>query len=759
MKRMNLYTLILVLGTLTLSAQDLTERKPPENWIKEAYSRDIHRPGVPAFTPDPFIQEVIADIKEDSVRATLRSLQDFGSRFLLNDDRKEIAQWLADRFISYGMTDVRLDSFLCIVTNFPQYADTLWQYNVVATLTGKSAPEEEYIIGGHYDSYCTPNPFTNAPGVDDNGSAVAAALEVARVLMKHEFEPEATIKFSLFAAEELGLYGSIDLARKARENNDDIRYVLNLDMIANNPDSLKEVTIIKYPMAEWAAYLAADVYETYTNLQVNIPVDYLFGGSDSYSYFQFGYPAIFVQEHDFSPYWHKPGDTVGNCNIEYCTEVTRGACALILQQQILPAPTFAFAYSTVPSINIYWTGTENANIKGYNLYRSESSGTGYELVNSGLLADTFYYDDQAIPGRMYYYIVKGVNGASVESMPTEEVYGARFAFTDTLLVVNYLDGSEVTPDSVLQFYDAILDTIPYTWFDQNDLNQIRLSDYATHRNIMLVSNNPNQGVGIHPNHADMSLFFENGGNMLVSAFVPSKLIDNNNQYPLDFPEFTRMHMYFKADSVFRKIGSMMYQAYPESGEYDTLRCDTLKTMYEGYPGEIYYLEVYRVEPEGSVIYRFDSKHDPGTTLGFQQNEPVGIEYMGDDYKTVLLSFPLFWMDTTDARDFLHYVIHHKFADLTDIPEIRALHNKGSIISYPNPFADETTIVFVLDESTEVSLAVYDSRGVLVDHTLNQYMNIGEYHIGFNASGLAPGLYKAVLTTRFGSWSCSMVKTR
>lgn len=756
---MIVYTLILILGTFSLAAQDILERKPPENRAKEPFSRDIHRPGIPMNTPDPFIQEVIADIQEDTVRATLQSLQDFGSRFLLNDDRKEIAQWLADKFISYGMTDVKLDSFLCIITNFPQFADTLWQYNVVATLTGKSAPEEEYVIGGHYDSYCTADPYNNAPGVDDNGSAVAATLEVARVLMKHDFEPEATIKFCLFAAEELGLYGSFDLARKARENGDDIRYVLNMDMIANNPDSLKELIIVKYPAAEWAAYLAADVYETYTNLQVNIPVDYVFGGSDSYSYFQFGYPAIYVQEEVFSPFWHKIGDTVGNCNIEYCTEITRGACAIILQQQILPAPTFAFAFSSIPSINIYWKGTENANIQGYNLYRSESSGTGYELVNPVLLADTFYSDDQAIPGRMYYYYVKGVNSASQESMPTDEVYGVRFAFTDTLLVVNYLDGTETTPDSVLQFYDAILDTIPYHWLDHNDLTWLDLVDYATHRNIMLISNNPNQGADVPLNYNDLSQFFENGGNMLVTAFVPSRLIDGNTQYPHEFPDFTRMNVYFKADSVLRKIGSMMYQAYPESEGYDTLRCDSLKTMYEGFTGEIYYLEVYRTEPEGSVIYRFDSKHDPGTTLGFQQDEPVGIEYMGDDYKTVLLSFPLIWMDTTDARDFLHYVIHHKFADITDIPEIRALQNKGSIVNYPNPFAEATTLVFVLDQATDVSLAIYDSRGVLVNHILNQYMKIGEYHIGYTAPELSPGLYKAVLTTQKGTWSCSMIKTR
>ena len=60
-----------------------------------------------------------------------------------------------------------------------------------------------------------------------------------------------------------------------------------------------------------------------------------------------------------------------------------------------------------------------------------------------------------------------VNDSLQEGGFSEEVSGARFNFNDTLLVLASLTGSEVTPDSVYAFYDAVLDTIPYQWYDIN----------------------------------------------------------------------------------------------------------------------------------------------------------------------------------------------------------------------------------------------------------------------------------------------------
>ena len=82
---------------------------------------------------DPMITSMVAAISEDTLRKTLRQLQDWGSRCLLRDDHKEVAVWLKNKFLSYGYTNVKLDSFYLIVNWGGIYTDSSWQYNVVCT--------------------------------------------------------------------------------------------------------------------------------------------------------------------------------------------------------------------------------------------------------------------------------------------------------------------------------------------------------------------------------------------------------------------------------------------------------------------------------------------------------------------------------------------------------------------------------------------------------------------------------------------------
>ena len=143
------------------------------------YSR-AQMPFVPAN--DPLITAMVAEVNTDSIHKTLRELQDWGSRFMLRDNHKTVATWLMNKFISLGYPDVKIDSFYVILDGTFGYTDSTWQYNVVCNLQGSTAPEDIYVIGGHYDSFCSPDPYSLAPGVDDNGSSVAAILEMARVM-------------------------------------------------------------------------------------------------------------------------------------------------------------------------------------------------------------------------------------------------------------------------------------------------------------------------------------------------------------------------------------------------------------------------------------------------------------------------------------------------------------------------------------------------------------------------------------------------
>jgi len=98
--------------------------------------------------------------------------------------------------------------------------------NVIADLGGRD--EGLVLVGAHLDS------VSNGPGINDNGSGVAAALETARILRARATAPAHGVRFAFWAAEELGLVGSdayaADLASADRAQ---IVAVVNLDMLGS----------------------------------------------------------------------------------------------------------------------------------------------------------------------------------------------------------------------------------------------------------------------------------------------------------------------------------------------------------------------------------------------------------------------------------------------------------------------------------------------------------------------------------------------
>jgi hypothetical protein len=67
-------------------------------------------------------------------------------------------------------------------------------------------------------------------------------------------------------------------------------------------------------------------------------------------------------------------------------------------------------------------------------------------------------------------------------------------------------------------------------------------------------------------------------------------------------------------------------------------------------------------------------------------------------------------------------------------------------NYPNPFNPETTIDFALPKTDHVKINIYDMRGNLIEQLVNDNFNTGKYHVEFNATGLASGVYIYQLQT-------------
>ena len=76
---------------------------------------------------------------------------------------------------------------------------------------------------------------------------------------------------------------------------------------------------------------------------------------------------------------------------------------------------------------------------------------------------------------------------------------------------------------------------------------------------------------------------------------------------------------------------------------------------------------------------------------------------------------------------------------------------GYLSGYPNPFSDQTVIQYRLEESSEVTLDVYDLRGLLIKRLADQPMSDGDYQVTWNGTDqqgikVPTGIYTLKLTS-------------
>jgi Zn-dependent M28 family amino/carboxypeptidase len=83
--------------------------------------------------------------------------------------------------------------------------------NVIAELRGREWPDEVVLAGAHLDSWDI------SQGATDNGLGTALVLEMARALATLPERPRRTLRFAAWAAEEVGLCGSKEYARRHAE--------------------------------------------------------------------------------------------------------------------------------------------------------------------------------------------------------------------------------------------------------------------------------------------------------------------------------------------------------------------------------------------------------------------------------------------------------------------------------------------------------------------------------------------------------------
>ncbi len=357
------------------------------------------------------IDSLVNLISEDSLYTWDLRLQNFQTRYSYSDSVHAARQWIFDKLESFGIDSVW----------FHHYYYDSDQYNVVATVVGTARPDKVIVVGGHYDSVVsgTGDPYTWAPGADDNGSGAVATLEMARIIAQNPLP--VTVMFVPFAQEEQGLIGSDHFAEYLYNQGTNVYLMINADMIGHSVDADTDVTIYAHSSAMEFVNVMMDMADTYTYL--NPHYDGQSSGSDHFSFYQQGYDAVFAIEGDFHyAGWHTNYDLVDSLDFSYMREVAKMCLATALNVGFSPSPVEdlkAVDAGDGQRIYLSWSANHPAEaVDHYNVYFGTASGNYDSLHQVYAAYDTLF---NLAEDTTYFTAVTAVNSDSFESLLKTEV--------------------------------------------------------------------------------------------------------------------------------------------------------------------------------------------------------------------------------------------------------------------------------------------------------------------------------------------------
>lgn len=262
-----------------------------------------------------------------------------GRDFVLYDNLQRAADYIEKQLRSFGYVPLR-----------QTYEADGKSFAIVETeQRGAKSSWEIVVIGAHYDT------AGGLPGANDNGSGVAATLELAQ-RFAHKAYPRS-IRWVFFPNEEPPYFqtsamGSYVYAKHCRDRNEKITAMLSLETIgyySEEPGSqsypigfhpgypdrgdflgfvsdLRSVGLLRRALKSFRA--ATSLPATGAAVPASIPG---VGWSDHWSFWQFGYHAIMLT--DTAPYrylhYHTADDTTEKLDYDRLSRALTGIAAIV----------------------------------------------------------------------------------------------------------------------------------------------------------------------------------------------------------------------------------------------------------------------------------------------------------------------------------------------------------------------------------------------------------------------------------------------
>ncbi len=263
-----------------------------------------------------------------------------GDRYLWKGNSLDrTAEYIESAFACYGYAVER--------QSYSSYGKSV--SNLITEKRGAS--EGVVVVGAHYDS------VPGTPGADDNASAVAGLLELARLCK--ESPSRKTLVFAAFVNEEPPSFGSKNMgsmvyAKHLKDKEIPVDVMVSLEMIG----FFSEEVVQGYPLpgmdlfypkkgnfigvvgnfssSRYVSLFKKGIRKHSNMMAKSLVAPEFFGGinlSDHYAFWQHGYRAVMITDTSFyrNRNYHQETDTIETLNFERMAELVKGLYFTLLE--------------------------------------------------------------------------------------------------------------------------------------------------------------------------------------------------------------------------------------------------------------------------------------------------------------------------------------------------------------------------------------------------------------------------------------------
>ncbi len=632
------------------------------------------------FAQSPQIIQLINNVSGDSIALYIRQLSGdtscviggqpytIVSRHKNQPGNDKASQYIYEKFQSFGL-QVQYETF------------SSTGKNVISTKPGLNDSQAYFVICGHYDDMPS---GTTAPGADDNASGTATVLELARVFSQYNFN--YTIKFICFDEEEQGLVGSNYYATQARNRNDSIIGVINLDMTAYDANNDGMVDVHSNSVANTAQIAnewISNIYQYGIALTPRTVQSQPY--SDHYSFQQKNYGATLIIEYDleFNPRYHTVNDKFQYLNMNFAhkiAQVTAATAAEFIQIQ------------SSNSVNI--TTNDGWNLLSIPIQPLDGRKS---VLFPTSISHAYGYDQG--------YLIK-------DTLETGKGYWLKFNSPQN----HVIQGQQLTQLQIQlkqgwNLIGTLASTIPVNSITTIPPNIIASPFYEYSGSYSPVEN-------IMKGKGYWVKSYQNG----IMNLVSSGKIQSSNYRFGDFDYeliFLTRDKQGKLYLTYSDIDRSFYELppLPPSGNFDVRFSSNI--LVEKLENNV--VEIKISGDDYPVSIRLNSKNSEAEQgLILVLNE-------GNSNKEVVL---------TNGS---HLIMNSKVNKII-IKKISYPKNFTLYQNYPNPFNPTTLIQFYIPQNTHVEIDIYDLTGQLLEALIKDELKAGFHKVEFNGERYSSGVY-------------------